>query len=339
MRAPLTGTKLANGSWRIVVTLTDVRGKKIRKTITRKTQDAVKKAAKEYLLKNGRRAHDKHTVAELLEECQRSRWADLKPNTQTQYNRFGKAFADRFAELDDIRDLTAPLVSGWIRELSQGSQSGRTIQIQRNVVGIMMRHARELGWFEGGDIWEVRLTKSAKPKPSRRLTYTEAKAAIEAEDYPERALFWWLLMETALRPIEASTMTKARILYSQDAWWVRVAESKTAAGEDRVIPVSDELGKALYDWPEDPLFPTMTFTAPGERRNTLRRWHRALDRAGVPETNLYALRKLRITLWRAAGVPDDVVQRLAGHTDIGLTINVYDDITKERIKRAFEGKS
>lgn len=338
MRASQTGTKLADGRWRIVLVLTAADGTKTRRSISRKTQREAQQAARDYLAKHGRKATDPHTFEELLEECKASRWGSLATNTKIQYDRFGQRAADHFKSLKDIREITTPMVAAYIRGLGTSELSGRSVQIARNVLGIMLKHAAELGWRTSEEVWDVRLPRSAKPAERRRLSYSEAKAVIEAEKIPERALFWWLLMESGIRPIEASTLTKTQLLYSQDSWWVATIESKTEAGEKRWVMISDALAKALYEWPHDPLFPTLPFETATQRRTMQKKWALAMRNAGVAYCNLYQLRKLRITLWKAAGVPDEVVTKMAGHTNIAVANERYDDVTRDRIKRALDGR-
>jgi integrase len=337
VRAPLTGTKRPDGRWQIILTLTKGDGTKQRKTLTAKTQREVQAKAREFLSKYGRKATDPHKMEALLEACNRDRWAGLDADTITQYNWAAKRIITFFGSLADVREIDPPMVARWL-QVVKGQVSGRGVQIHRRVLSLMCGYAVETGWMDRNPVPDVRLPVSAKPTERRRLTYNEAKAIIEAEENPERRLYWWLLMETALRPQEAALLTKASVLYSQDQWWV-IGGMKTAAGKDRWVMISDALGKALYDLPtEGVLFPVMTFTTPGQRRNASRRWENACKNGGVPYTNLYQLRKLRIALWKAAGVPDEVVTKMAGHTNIALTNAVYDDVTRERIRDAFQGR-
>lgn len=339
MRAPLSGTLCKDGRWKVVVTLTLPDGKKKKQPIYAETQREVQAAARELVHDRGRNIKIPHTMKELYEECQVSRWGKLDGDTKIQYDRYGQLAVNRFSALKDIRDLTMPPISGWVAEMAAAGDSKRHIQLARGVLRIMLKHAAELGWREPVPIWEVRLPKSHKKViVRRRLSYLEAKTTIEQEPNQERSLYFWLLMESGLRPIEAVSMTKERLLYSQDSWWVISAESKTEAGEDRAIMVSDRLGGAIFDVPNEEIFPNLHFETGAHRKTMSKFWKNALHRAGVPHTNLYQLRKLRVTLWKSAGVPDEVIQKMVGHTDIRLTNQVYDNVTKDRIKRALEGQ-
>jgi integrase len=339
MRADHSGTKLADGRWRIRLTLTAADGTKSLKVITKPTQREVQAAAREYLAKRGRKATDPHTIAELYAECQQSRFAELSDSAKTQYAWASKRLLAYFANLKDIREIDAPMCARWLKTLAADPDlSGRGIQIHRNVLRIMLKYAVELGWIQHNPCTsDIRLPKSPKPHDQRRLSYTEARAVIDNEQDPERKLYWWTLFETAARPNEVSRLTKADVVYSQDRWHIDITRSKTDAGV-RKIPLSDALGKALYDAPGEWLiFPNHPFETGGHRSLMTRRWKRALETAGVTSTNLYQLRKLRITLWKNAGVPDEAIQKLAGHTDIRITNDVYDDVSIERIHRALEG--
>lgn len=121
--------------------------------------------------------------------------------------------------------------------------------------------------------------------------------------------------------------------YALDMWWVRVRRSKTTAGENREVPIPDHLAHRLKER-EGFLFPGWQ----GDRqryRQLLREWDRALERAEVPKTNLYQLRKMAISRWIASGMPDDVVKELAGHSTIRLTKDVYNRLGKDRLMTLF----
>ena len=103
--------------------------------------------------------------------------------------------------------------------------------------------------------------------------------------------------------------------------------------------IGDALGAALFAVDGDGLlFPGIRFETAAQRRTTAKYWHLACDNAGVPRTNLYQLRKLRITLWIASGIEDDVITKMAGHTDIKITHEAYNDVTRERIRKSLTGE-
>ena len=366
VRGPLTGNLRKDGRWCITITLTRDDGAKIKKTLYAGTQREVQAEARKYIYKYGRKATDPHTMSELLAECRAQRWNALSENTQAQYNLASKRIEAHFKQ-KDVRDIATPTVATWLkslatveREITPASSkrgklkaegkgdpkpqklSGRGIQIHRNVLRVVMKFGEEIGWIDQNPVTDaLRLPVSAKPMPRRRLTYMEARAIVDAEKDVLRRLYWWTLMESGLRPNEASALTKEQIQYSQDCWWIRVGSSKTEAGENRMVMIGDALGKALYevDCEDGPIFGVLKFANAGDRRNMYRRWEHACKNAGVPYTNLYQLRKLRVAMWMAAGVSDQVVQEMVGHTSIELTKRVYDQVTRDRIRKSLVGEN
>jgi integrase len=338
MRAPLTGSQRKDGYWVVRVTVTRDDGTKYEKPFVRKKRTDAVQAAKDYLLEHGRKASDPHTMPELLEECQEHRWAHLDEDTIIQYDRYGGYAVERFKDLEDIRDLKTPMIASYVRDMEK--TSGRHAQLARNVLRIMLKHATEIGWRDHTPVWDVRLQVSPAPKPKRRLTYIEARSIIEAETIPERRLFWWTLMETGMRPQEVTLLTRESILYSQDSYWV-TGGIKTAAGKGRTVMIGDSLGGALFDAAPDEgrIFPNIRFVTGDDRRTVGRFLALACRAAGVPYVEPKQFRKLRVSLWRSAGVPDETVKAMIGHTDIRTTVEHYDEMTRERIKRALSGEA
>ncbi|HLZ62342.1 MAG TPA: site-specific integrase [Ktedonosporobacter sp.] len=48
-----------------------------------------------------------------------------------------------------------------------------------------------------------------------------------------------------------------------------------------------------------------------------------LEQAGLPDMRFHDLRHSAISIWLAMGINPKVVQELAGHSDIRITMNVY----------------
>lgn len=76
------------------------------------------------------------------------------------------------------------------------------------------------------------------------------------------------------------------------------------------------------------------YGTPFDGPNVTRHFQRHLDRVGLPQMRFHDLRHSAISFLAAAGVPLEVAQRIAGHSDARLTANVYRHILPEEHDRA-----
>ena len=107
-----------------------------------------------------------------------------------------------------------------------------------------------------------------------------------------------------------------------DQFFVIVTESKTVHGE-RVVPISDRrVIDYIMDAEEGKLFPFAY-----EALKTA--WRRATDKVGV-DADVYSLRRYAISKWCETR-PLDEVQRLAGHAQLSLTLQVYNEVQRNRL--------
>jgi integrase len=313
VRSPLSGTKRKDGRWQITVTLTTVQGSKVRKTIYAPTQREVQDKAREIVYETGREAPSDADIAELIDLYRKFVLSKMSDGAKRQSEwAFTKIPNWRVAHIDP------PTVSRWLRSLEF---SGRSVQVCRNILKVLLEYARELGWVRENAARGVRLPKPAVSAPRRRLSESEWLRIVDTETSPRMKAYWRLLGETGMRPSEALRLENPKV----EDGFLRLGKSKTIAGENRIVPVSAETAAYLSENPKP--FPV-------DLHNAERSWRNALKRAGIPHTNLYQLRKMRLTLWIAQGLPDEVVKELAGHSSIELTKNVYTRIPMERVREA-----
>lgn len=339
MRAKGSGTKRADGRWQTPVTVTTPDNGKHRKMLYADTQrELMEKKAK--ALAGGRRAPYPVTVAQLVQFCRERRWPELRPKTVASYEwaaaRIVSALGSR-----RLADLGPPDVSKWLRQMADETDlSGRSIQMCRNVLGVLMREAMEQGWATSNPAKDVRIPRPATPQTRRRIGRAEIERLIRSEPNLHRRLLWDLMAATALRPVEALSLERGDVVHEMDSWWVCVRSSKTAAGI-RQIPVDDDLAQSLMDLLP---FPNRDVSKAGKAWNAAQRrvWREDADHAEslgrIPppyeQTNLYQLRKYRLSQWVADGLPDEIVKALAGHTDIAVTKNVYVGVDVARLRVA-----
>jgi integrase len=116
---------------------------------------------------------------------------------------------------------------------------------------------------------------------------------------------------------------------------------KSAAGQDRVIPLNDDAFHAFQSLKEKTGHTLYVFaTKQGERKSTRdidKIVRRVEKRAGLPDDKIYgphALRHTFATLLLQNGVDIKTVSELLGHADIGITYNTYIHVMKEQKAKA-----
>jgi len=327
MRAPLAGTKRKDGRWQITVTLTKATGEKVRKTLYADTQGSVQEKARALIYDSGREALEDCTVGELIARYEKDELAGMSDGTKRQH-RWAYPRIKAHFESRQVSALRSPALSSWLKILASEKLSGRSVQIHRDVFRVVLGYALQHGLIKTNPAMSVKLPVSAKAEQRTRLTWKDWRSIVNAEEGEIFKDYWETLGETGMRPNEALALTKSALEQVGPTWWLTVGRSKTAAGI-RQIPISDELAERL-SLREEFLFPTWT----GSRisyDNAQRAWRLVLKKAKIAHTNLYQLRKMRLSLWVAQGVPDDVVKYLAGHTDIRLTKNIYNRVDISRV--------
>jgi integrase len=106
-----------------------------------------------------------------------------------------------------------------------------------------------------------------------------------------------------------------------------------ALREHRVRQAADRLA-AGPDWRDSGLvFTTASGTAIAPR-NLNRRWYSLRERARLPTVRFHDVRHTCVTLLLDAGVPPHVVQAIAGHSGIQVTMSIYAHAAQEEQRKA-----
>ena len=126
---------------------------------------------------------------------------------------------------------------------------------------------------------------------------------------------------------------------------------KTARSR-RTVPLSDQLVQALKlrreaqdldraaageFWEEWGLVFTTSLGTPVGPRNDYRDFRRLLVQAGLRQVRLHDLRHTAASLMLAAGVNPRVVMEVLGHSQIGVTMNLYSHVAPNVSRAAVEG--
>lgn len=87
-------------------------------------------------------------------------------------------------------------------------------------------------------------------------------------------------------------------------------------------------------WQDSGLVFTTAHGTPIEPRNLNRHWYALRTRCGLPGVRLHDLRHTCVTLLLDAGVPPHIVQAIAGHSGIQVTMTIYAHAAQEEQRKA-----
>ena len=109
-----------------------------------------------------------------------------------------------------------------------------------------------------------------------------------------------------------------------------------ALRERRARQAVDRLA-AGPDWWDSGLVFTTALGTPVEPRNLNRHWYGVRDRVGLSGVRFHDLRHTCVTLLLDAGVPPHIVQAIAGHSGIEVTMTIYAHAAREEQQAALRG--
>ena len=324
MRGDGSGTKRRDGRWQSIITLTDENGTKHRICVSKPTQRELQNE----VARLRQRGLTKRTpfVESVWADFYASHVNPLAPKTRQYYSWVEKRIVAEFGEMKPP-DIKAIDVRRWMDRLMLEGVSGRTIQMHRNCLRVFLGWCREQGLVEQDNAAQgVKLPKHTRPAPRSPLTRAMARLVRLHEPDPNLRLLWRLLGETGLRPSEALAVHGEDVSYQKGIAVLAVRGTKTSQSV-RNVPIPLTLAALMPA--EGLIFPWKLYTVE-------KKWREALERAGLPHTNLYQLRKLCLSEWARRGVPPEVLKTWAGHTDIALTHNVYVKIERADVLKAIE---
>jgi len=167
------------------------------------------------------------------------------------------------------------------------------------------------------------------------LTPDSLQLILAAEQNPVRRCLYLVVATTGLRISEARFLTWNEIKERPDGMWIHLNRSKTNEGL-KPVPLSDATWREIQALGKSSVvvFPSAKGT-PINETNLRRSWLVTLDRAGLPATNIYQLRKLFGSV-HARNVSDSILKRLMRHTDARTTKQFYVDAFDEDLRKAVE---
>lgn len=183
-----------------------------------------------------------------------------------------------------------------------------------------------------------RLLSATEAAPRRRAFYHGPTLFLTG---PERAALYRLALGTGFRAEEIRTLTPERFALDGESPTITVLACYSKNGKEAVQPITRELAALLRPFVADKPPGKPVFYLPEKVAGML---HRDLEAAGIPArdasgriVDFHSLRHTYITHLVARGLSLKVVQKLARHSTITLTLDRYTHVDAEDIRKALEG--
>lgn len=234
----------------------------------------------------------------------------------------------------------------------------RTKNITLSVLRVVFKKAVEWSYLESSPVEKISPWRDDR-KGSRALTPEELGRVLNKATPWDGAVIR-VLVFSGMRPGELSQFKFEDIDWNDHI--IRVVsdhERKTKNRKSRIIPMSPDLEKELRflseNWPNMQFVGghngTAEFLPRKEEQGQYVFCHRdgrpvrsfrksiknAFRRVGVVGVTPHGLRKTFCSLLARTGVHPKVAQKLMGHTDVRLTLNIYTEVGDDQLRTAVNG--
>jgi integrase len=265
-------------------------------------------------------------------------WGDtydvLSPNSVKGYKAALKRANAQFGDMR-IKDITTPNITAWLKRLGNLGYAYKTVKNHKIVVSRIFQHAISLGYLN--------YNPATLAEPPRNLSKKKRPPATAEDERKVRAsahiwLFPFAALMTGLRKGELLALQWKDIDFNQDEISVtksvfysgntpKIKAPKSEAGIRTVI-LLDELKAELIKRKGDP--EGYIFSEDGGKTPYKEMRYDVLMKNYQKQTGVAAtahqLRKTFATIAAASGIDKKVLQRIMGHTDIRLTLDVYSSV-------------
>lgn len=342
----------SDGRWCAVLDLGIVNGRRRRKVRYGRTRKEAAAKLQEMLQQHSAGvdlAAERQTVTQFL-----AGWLALvkrskKPETHASYERAIKYYIEPYIGHIQLDKLRAEHVQTLVNSLAD-QHSATTTRYARTVLVVALNHAVKRGYLPRNVAALVEPPRAVAYQATA-LTEQQAAALLAAVAGHRLEALYHLALGLGLRMGELIKLRWADI--DLQAGCLTVREGKTPHAQ-RTLHLSPALVALLQQhWSAQQDERTLQGTNwqerglafPGQRgqpllpevvRNVLRR---ALARAGLPDMRFHDLRHTCISLLVAQGAHPRVIQQIAGHANINITMGVYAHVQDEQQSAALQNLS
>lgn len=355
----------ADGRWAAVVDMGWRDGKRQRKFVYGKTRrEAARKlaAALKAHADGTLRTDERITVEQFVPMWLEAIRPTIKPRTWHRYEQMTRVHIVPHIGKVQLKRLSPQhLQRLYANRLSTGL-SGQTVLTVHRTIHRMLGHA--VKWdLSARNVAQLVDPPRAQRYEARTLTATEAQRLLEVVRGDRLEALYVVALATGMRAgellglkwcdvdLETGVVAVRRSLQMDQNKQAVIGDTKTLRSQRRIMLIRSALdvlrahrlrqeaeAAAPRHWnmwdEQDLVFPN-TVGRPMTAQNLLRRSFRpALERAGLPPIRFHDLRHTVATLLLAQDVHPKIVSEMLGHTQIGITLDLYSHVTPTMQDRA-----
>ena len=259
-----------------------------------------------------------------------------------------------------LTKLTPDHVRRYLNAKLDGDLSARTVSYQRTILKMALKQALKDG-LVARNVAELVEPPKVRAHQIKAIDEAEARRFLDALKGDRLEALFSVAFSLGLRRGEALALKWENIDFDQQTLTVvqslsRVdkklvfSEPKTNKSrrvldlpasltvklkEHRTRQLAERLSAGLY-WQDTGLVFCTSIGTPVDPRNVKRSLDRILDDAKIPRFRVHDLRHFAASLMLAQGVQLKVVSEILGHSQIGITGNIYTDVLPRVRKEAID---
>jgi len=273
-------------------------------------------------------------------------WLDsqrhLKPSTRYRYDSLWKLHVEPAWKDVRLSDVGHADVVGWVSGLQEEGLAGSSVRQAHRVLSMILKLAVKDGRVPRNHADGVKLPKAAKPA-KKFLTHRQVADLADATNSGADRLSILVLAYTGIRFGELAALRFGSINLMSRRF--NIAEAATEVGSDlifgtpkshqaRSVPIPRFLVDPLAELTAGLAAGDLVFTAPmgGPLRlsNYRRRiFNPAVKAAGLGKLTPHELRHTAASLAVAAGANVKALQRMLGHANASMTLDVYSGLFED----------
>ncbi len=301
----------------------------------------------------------KITLAEYLEEWLKARQGSIKHKTLFQYRRIVEMHINPILGKIKLNDLQPSQIQAFYNIKVESGTGVRTVRLMHSVLHCALNHALKLGIIYRNPSDAIYKPKVTKHEMSV-LDENQVKALLIAARGKRLEVLFKVAITTGLRQGEILGLKWGDLDW--DTYQLNIkrqvqrvpekglvfSEPKTAAGKrmivlgpDTIMYLKEHLKRQMVErefkgakWQDNNLIFPSSIGTPLDQSNLNRQYKQLLREANLPNIRFHDLRHTAESLMLKQGVSVKVVQERLGHSDAGLTLNVYSHVIPGMQKEA-----
>lgn len=241
--------------------------------------------------------------------------SDLRDSSRKRYEQSFRFVLASLSADPKVQDLTTAWWAKFVEwRTTQGPLTASTLNRDRAAVHAFLNWAREA--YDGVPVFKTR-RRVEEPRRSGILTRFQVEA-VRRHSTPEQWLFFETLLATGARQGELLNLVRSDV--EGDRLTILSRLGAKSRGKERTISIPRRLAETLRFRGE---LDTKKRVFPYSRRTIQQWWQQVSKAAGIQGVTLHGLRATVATQALDAGIQPVAVQKLLGHSSLGMTLRYY----------------